>query len=119
MFKKREPESVFSMQENFISILKNISQYLIISNNLAQSEFIEKLIDLLNDGEIDEFIKDINGIDMWGGAGAVWEVYIDDGIDQIRFEKEMLSLIELMKKTDILGSGIKSIENLFIKNLKT
>jgi len=66
-----------------------------------------------------QFVKLINGVDMWGGAGAVWEAYIENEEKQRKFEKEMLLLIELMKRTNIMGSGAKSIEKIFKKNIKS
>jgi len=113
LFKKKEVIPVLAVYEEYVSILNSINQYLVMSDNMAQSKFIERLLNLLKEKHVDEFIKLINGIDMWGGAGAVWEVYIENKEEQKKFEKQMLSLIELMKKTDIMGSGIKSIEKIF------
>jgi len=64
------------------------------------------------------FVKLINGIDMWGGAGAVWEVHIENKVDAKTFENEMLRLINLMEKTKVLGKGIKPIRRIFENNLR-
>ena len=54
---------------------------------------------------------------MWGGSGAVWEVYFEDKNLQRKFSFEMLQLINLMEKTKVLGSGIKPLKKLFEKEL--
>jgi hypothetical protein len=118
LFKKKEVIPVLEVYDDYMSVLKNINQNLLMSDNVAQSKFIESLIDLLRNKNIVDFVKLINGIDMWGGAGAVWEVYIENEEEQKKFEKEILSLIRLMKLTDIMGSGIKPIEKILIKNYK-
>ena len=117
LFKRKEVLPVLAVYDDYISVLNRINQYLLMSDNIAQSKFIEKLINLLRNNHVDEFVKLINGVDMWGGAGAVWEVYIENKEKQREFEKEILSLIKLMKITDIMGSGIKTIEKIFKSNL--
>lgn len=103
----------------FLSVLTALMQILKSSGNNAQSTFIYNLIELFNQNNFIGFVNLINGVDMWGGAGAVWEVYIEDKAKANKFEKEMLGLINLMEKTKIIGSGIKSIKKIFENNLKT
>lgn len=111
-------ENVSIEHNNFLSILKTIHQLLQNSGNYAQAEFIKNLIELIYQNNFSLFIKLINGADMWGGSGAVWEVYIENKNEVKSFEKLMLSLIDLMEKTKILGKGIKRIKRIFEKNSK-
>lgn len=55
---------------------------------------------------------------MWGGAGAVWEVYFENGDDMFAFEKDVATLINLMETVKIVGRGVKPIRKLFIQNLR-
>lgn len=119
LFKKKEVVPVHAVYEDYLSILNKINQYLLQSNNVAQGKFVATLMDLLRNKDVVQFVKLINGVDMWGGAGAVWEAYIENEEKQRKFEKEMLLLIELMKRTNIMGSGAKSIEKIFKKNIKS
>lgn len=119
LFKKKEVVPVHAVYEDYLSILNQINQYLLQSNNVAQGKFVATLMDLLRNKDVVQFVKLINGVDMWGGAGAVWEAYIENEEKQRKFEKEMLLLIELMKRTNIMGSGAKSIEKIFKKNIKS
>ena len=50
---------------------------------------------------------------MWGGSGAVWEIYIEDEIYYRKFQIEIINLINLMEDINILGKGIKLIRKLF------
>jgi hypothetical protein len=63
------------------------------------------------------FIDNINSVNMWGGSGAVWEVYFENQDIQRKFNFEILELINLMEKTKILGSGIKPLKKLFEREL--
>lgn len=121
-YKKNKCDDVVLVLEErsgFLLVLTAIKEILQHSANNAQSDFVYKLIDLLNQNNISLFVKLINGVDMWGGSGAVWEVYIEDKKTSTKFEKEMLSLINLMEKTKIIGKGIKPIKEIFEDNLKT
>lgn len=121
-FKKNKKDDfalVIAEQEFFLSILTALIKLLKNSGNSAQSEFVCKLIELINQNYFSQFVKLINGVDMWGGAGAVWEVYIENKNEAKEFEKEMLSLISLMEKTKIIGKGVKPIKKIFEENLKS
>lgn len=115
--KKEDFELVYAERQNFLSILSVIFQILNKTSNNAQAEFIQKLIELIDQHNISLFIKLINGVDLWGGAGAVWEVHIENKSVAKVFENEMLKLINLMEQTKILGKGIKPIRKIFEINL--
>jgi len=115
--KKEGFELVYDERKNFLSILRIIFQLLNKASHNAQAEFIQKLIELIDQQNISLFIKLINGVDIWGGAGAVWEVHIENKSDAKVFENEMLKLINLMEQTKILGKGIKPIRKIFENNL--
>jgi len=102
----------------YIEILREIREILESSGNIAQMRVIQTLIDSLETEEYRKFVKFTNSIDMWGGSGAVWEVYIEDNEKSLKFEKSIVALINLMEKTDILGRGIKPIRRIFQDNSK-
>ena len=86
-------------------------------NLIPQANVVLKLIDLIQLQSNEEFKKHINGVSMWGGSGAVWEVYIEDKNEAQKFEENMVKLINLMESTKILDSGIKPIKKIFLSNL--
>ncbi len=108
-------ELVIAERQNYIAILTGLSQLLNNASNYGQAQIVEKLIELIQHENVELFAKLINGIDMWGGPGAVWDVYIEDKTANDKFQKEIIQLIDLMEKTGILGKGIKPIREAFIK----
>lgn len=103
-------------RENFLIILTKLIQILSKENLTAQAQVVKTLVDLLSQKKEDEFIKLLNSIDMWGGSGAVWEVNIEDDYTAREFELEMIRLIDLMQKINVLGKGIKPIQKILKKN---
>jgi hypothetical protein len=102
----------------FLEVLTKLHHILQRAEHYAQAEFVRKLMELIEIGDHPTFVRFINSVDMWGGAGAVWEVYLKTQNDEIEFEETIVNLIDLMDKTIILGNGIKSIRKLFSKNLE-
>jgi len=116
-FKNRKQSLSDDDQDIYLKILNNI--YLILlRTNPPQSEVLKKLTDLITRKDFVKFNEYLNGKDMWGGSGAVWEVHIENKNEENEFEKEMILLINLMEKTNYLGKGIKPIKKIFEDNVK-
>ena len=118
--RKNKNKFLIYLKENpddYFNILTSLSDILKRTKNFELSEVTDELIELLKQEKFDEFIKLINGVDMWGGPGAVWEVYIETASDEKDFQLTIISLIDLMERAKILGSGIKPIRRLFRKEL--
>ncbi len=118
--KKKKMELTLIDAISYCPVLDRISKYLKASNNNGQAEYVDKLVELIRKGNITMFIESINTIDMWGGSGAVWEVGIQDRNIAWKFEREIIRLIDLMEKTEILGRkrAILGVRNFFIKNIR-
>jgi hypothetical protein len=114
--KDQSHKKLIENRNNFLFILNNLVGFLEASNNLGQSKNVKKAIDLINDYELEKFIKYINGVDFWGGSGSVWEVFIKDNSAYKDFCIEIVKLIDLLEESDSLGKGIKSIKKLLINN---
>ena len=102
----------------FDTILKSLHKSLSNTNLYAQINVIRKLISLNTNKDNEQFVKLLNGIEMWGGSGAVWEVYIENKNTALEFEISMIELIDLMDKCKILKKGIKPIRKIFLQNVK-
>ena len=121
MFSFKSPKNIEltkTVNEGFLSILTKLLQILSKADLNAQAKVVKVLANLLTRGKYKEFVKLLNGIDMWGGSGAVWEVHIEDSRDAEEFEMEMIKLINLMDETNVLGKGIRPIRKLFKKNFE-
>ena len=101
---------------DFLIILKDIENTLRNGQHDGQAVVVERISDTLLKNDYLKFKKEINSIDMWGGSGAVWEVYFHDNDLQRKFNSKMLKLIDLMERTKILGRGIKPLKELFKNN---
>lgn len=110
-------ELIKKAKSDYIDTLKNIEEILIKGNHFGQANVVENLMQNLIDENYQTFIKDINSVNMWGGSGAVWEVYFENENQQRNFNFEMVELISLMEKTKVLGSGIKPLKKLFKNDL--
>src|ERR1700741_4776820 len=94
-FKKENPLNlVIDEQQNYILILNQLIQCLETSDNHPQARVVERLKEFICEKNVAEFVKLIKGVDMWGGAGAVWEVYIEDPTLAWKFESTIIQLID-------------------------
>lgn len=116
--KSKNIEFTQTARETFLVILSKLIQILRKENLTAQTQVVKALVDLLSQRKDEEFVKLLNGLDMWGGSGAVWEVHIEDNHCARKFETEMIKLIDLMGKTKVLGKGIKPIRKIFKENME-
>jgi hypothetical protein len=55
-------------KENFLNVLESLHKLLKDSENFHQAQIINNLITLINQNNIPQFLKSINGLDMWGGG---------------------------------------------------
>ncbi|NQZ75251.1 MAG: hypothetical protein HRT61_03940 [Ekhidna sp.] len=115
--KSKDVEFTQATCETFLVVLSKLRELLNKANLTAQAQVIETLVSLLELQRINEFLKLLNGLDMWGGSGAVWEVYIEDVTLAQEFEIEIIKLIDLMEKTNVLAKGIKPIRKVLRNTL--
>ncbi len=103
-------------REDYIPVLTNIEKILRQSKNYGQADVIEKLLILLNNEDLTDFKKLANSVDIWGGAGAVWEVNVEDN----EFKKNMLDLINLLITDKVLEErtekSVKPLKKFFTLN---
>ena len=85
----------------------------------AQSDAVRRVLSplLLDNDEV--FLKALNSVDMWGGAGAVWEVYgFETKENEREFHKLIVDLIILMKEMGIKNRHAYALLGVFEKELK-
>jgi hypothetical protein len=116
-YKKEIFEIIEKAHPKYIDILEKVENILRNEQLYGQANVVMDIAEWLAKKEYEKFIKQINSIGMWGGSGAVWEVYIENSDNNRRFQSEIIELINLMEKTKILGRGIKPLRKLFQKDL--
>ncbi len=110
-FRKIRKENL--SQNEVIEYLLILNELLKLLNDLKlhlHAEIIQNIIDKIKKNNFKEFQEEINSVDMWGGSGAVWEIYIKEEEKEKEFRILIIKLIDLMEKTKILGKGIIQIK---------
>lgn len=72
IFKK--PKQLNICKEEFEPILTNIIECLEKNKNNGQAEWVVKIKAALQNNDKKDFLDKLTSVEMWGGAGAVWEV---------------------------------------------
>ena len=120
--KATNDKSVFqrieSAKPKYLTVLKSIETILRQNKLSGQANFVKDVVLKLTSSNYEMFVKQINSVNMWGGSGAVWEVYIENSDMQRKFHKAIIELINIMEDTKILGQGIKPIRTAFQKELQ-
>ena len=110
---KQNIDLVLVSRQDYIEVFESLIDCLRNGGHNGQANFVEKLKNLIDEGNIASFVEQITSVNMWGGAGAVWEVYFHNANEGKLFQKEMIRLIDLMVKTNISQSRVNSIRTLF------
>ncbi len=85
-----------SLRQTLVDLREILSRF-----HLGQSEVVDGVLNLLSENKDEELIKILNGVDFWGGSGAVWEVYIPERESNILFQEKLIELINKMKQFHI------------------
>jgi hypothetical protein len=107
--KKNRP---IQQKEELKSILKRIIDILQNSENCAQSRVMENALNALQMNNDNEFITVSKSIDIWGGSGAVWEVYINDEAMMQNFYFALLRYADILIENGIKNRRLRSTVNL-------
>jgi len=104
------------------ALIDNLTRLIeLLSDNAftAQSDAVRRVLSPLILDNDEAFMKALNSVDMWGGAGAVWEVYgFETKENEREFYRLMLDLIILMKEIGIKNRHAYALQTVFEKELK-
>jgi len=103
-----------SIEATLKTIIKLLSEY----SYPCQADYMEKVLKTVVNNNKPEFESISNTKDIWGGSGAVWEVYIKDRDKEVEFQRAMIKFIGLLNDNGIRNYGIRSIKVLFEKEVK-
>jgi hypothetical protein len=115
----RTKEIEITNKAEFQNTLTRLIELLRDNAHEAQANVVQRLLDSLIQEDKKEFLKIITSIDMWGGAGAVWEVGVfKSGADEKEFMRQMIRLTDEMKEIGIQFGRAYSTTDIFRKELK-
>ena len=64
----------------------------------------------------DEFIKRVISRELFGGSGALWEIWIEDKQQQTKFNKQFCDYVDLLKKMGIKNGRVNQVRKVFNRN---
>lgn len=99
----------------FVRIISEIIEVLKYTAHPKQIDFLVRLNDSFERGDFTKSIEDINGVELWGGAGAIWEIEMPDSTGRKKLDGSLISLLKQMKKENILGKRARSIYRMLVK----
>jgi hypothetical protein len=110
---KNKSKLVLTEKLLFIKLLNKLSEILVFENHLDHKLVINKLLCFLKENEINSFVNYLKSGDIWGGAGAVWEVGFKSKQKEFEFYNCMISLINLMDKIGLANFNIRRIKTIY------
>lgn len=104
-------------KDELIFILTRIVE--ILSDNAfpEQANAVRRPLQYLYKDDTINFIKNLNTVDIWGGSGAAWEVYLQPKETEREFMQCVIDLIEKLEQTGIEINGIRGILKAFKNEL--
>jgi hypothetical protein len=82
----------------------------------VQLIFLNELIDLIDNENYDVFYKKANSIELWGGAGSLWESEFGMTIEQRKqFDNLLLNFLEELNARDKIGGNAREVQKILIR----
>lgn len=101
LFKSKNKEIVIVNKYRLIEILSKMVEILRDNGYSPQAEAVKKPLQYLYNNDIENFISYLNTVELWGGSGAAWEVYLEPKQVQYEFMKNIVDLVDELGKTGI------------------
>ena len=96
-----------SRWKRFVRILKEMQDVLTEHGHYGQAEVTRRLIRLAAEDDV-AFLKLLQSPDVWGGAGALWEIS-ELGADKSRYWALVIALAGVMAREDVETERSRSI----------
>ena len=105
--------------QNYEIIIESIMYFLDRSNNVGQYKVMEEILQSVKLKDKYSFLAKIHTANVWGGSGAVWEVWFDNKDYEDEFQKQIIKLCELLEENGNNQGYIRSRKKLFEKEIKS
>lgn len=106
-------------KEELINSLSRIIELLQDSDFNEQADAVRKPLEYLIIDDKDNFLKYLMTVEIWGGAGAAWEVApFATRQKTVEFETHFINLVDLMKQCGIKSSKASSVAKYFRNDIK-
>ena len=94
-----------------VETLRELRDVLMREGHPEHAETVDQIVQLYDTG-LDAFRQRLEGVDMWGGAGAVWDVN-PRGPERKRFHELIICLAEEMQAKGLGTARTQSIADTF------
>lgn len=118
LFKKRNKKIIINNKDKLTQILTRTVEILRDNAYSAQADAIRKPLQYLYLDDTENFIKYLNTVDIWGGSGAAWEVWLQPKEIEKEFMQCIVDLVEELNKTGIKIPRERGIAKLFKRELE-
>ncbi len=112
------PDSDIINKGDLEILIKEIVSILREFSDNGQADYMDRLFESLSNDDKTKFVDMSKTVNIWGGSGAVWEVWIDDRKKEKDFQNAMIKFARLLNDNGIDNHGISSIKTLFEKEVK-
>lgn len=107
-------------KDELIATMTRIVELLRDNGFSAQANAVRLPLQYLYSDDKENFVKHLLTVDIWGGAGAAWEVYgFSSRQVEIEFESNFVKLVDLMKQCGIKSGKADSVADFFKKDIAT
>lgn len=115
LFKRKE--ITLTNKDELIATMTRIVEILRDNAFSAQADAMRKPLQYLYTDDKDNFVKHLLTVDIWGGAGAAWEVApFPSRQIEIEFESHFIKLVDLMRQCGIKNGNAESVARFFKKD---
>lgn len=115
----RKKEKPIDFSENNITELIMQSDLLgiILSENgmVFHADYLSLIIKAAHNRDETEFKKLVISRNLFGGSGALWEIYIENKTQYNKFNKEFTKYIDVITRMGIKNGRVKQIQNIMPK----
>jgi isoleucyl-tRNA synthetase len=118
LFKKRNREIIIINKDKLIQILTRSVEILRDNAYSSQADAMRKPLQYLYLDDTENFIKYLNTVDIWGGSGAAWEVWLEPKEVEKNFMRCIVDLVDELNNTGIKIPRERGIAKLFKKELE-
>lgn len=102
------------IDENLINsfeiIINSMIEVLTQSGNSNRTYYLEDILESLKDYDSNKFKDLVISNELFGGAGAYWEIWINDKKLNLKYQKIFIQLIDALEKVGIFNPRIQQVK---------
>jgi hypothetical protein len=117
-FWKKKDKPINFSEKNITELTKQsdaLGEILIQNGMPFRAEYLSLIIEAAKNNDEVEFKKLIISRDLFGGSGALWEIYIENQTEYYKFNKAFRNYIDLITLMGIKNGRVEQIQKIMPK----